>query len=216
VTGFDPAATIGFVEADSWAYTGMVPFNLAGLTSAKGGRAAMAAYLDTALGSFAGDHDYGWTGNEPSLELPWEYDYIGQPARTQQVVRQIQDEAWTDTPDGAGDGNDDLGGLSAWYVWSALGLYPMTPGTADLALGSPVFPRSVITLPTGRTLTVLGAGAAPDAPYVQSATWGGRPWDAAYAPPPALISGGTLRFTLGTSPATGWATGPAAAPPSYG
>jgi predicted alpha-1,2-mannosidase len=216
VPGFAPDATTGFVEADSLAYTGMVPFNLAGLTSAKGGRAAMAAYLDTALRSFARDYDYAWTGNEPSLELPWEYDYIGQPARTQQAVRQIQDEAWTDTPDGAGGGNDDLGGLSAWYVWSALGLYPMTPGTADLALGSPLFPRSVITLPAGRALTVLGAGAADGAPYVQSATWDGRPWDDAYAPPPALISGGTLRFTLGTSPATGWAAGPAAAPPSYG
>ncbi|HMH89584.1 MAG TPA: lectin [Streptosporangiaceae bacterium] len=216
VPGFAPAATTGFVEADSLAYTGMVPFNLAGLTSAKGGRAAMAGYLDAALRSFARDHDYAWTGNEPSLELPWEYDYIGQPVRTQQVVRQIEDEAWTDTPDGAGDGNDDLGGLSAWYVWSALGLYPMTPGTADLALGSPLFPRSVIALPTGRALTVLGAGAGAGAPYVQSATWDGRPWDDAYAPPPALISGGTLRFTLGTSPETGWATGPAAAPPSYG
>jgi predicted alpha-1,2-mannosidase len=215
VPGFDPDATTGFVEANSLVYTGMVPFNLAGLTSAKGGPAAMASYLDTALGSFAGDNEYGWTGNEPSLELPWEYDYVGQPARAQQVVRQIQDSVWTDTPGGAGDGNDDLGGLSAWYVWSALGLYPMTPGTADLALGSPVFPQSVITLPDGRALTVLGAGAADDAPYVQSATWGGRSWDAAYAPPAALISGGTLRFTLGTS-ATGWASGPAAAPPSYG
>jgi predicted alpha-1,2-mannosidase len=214
--GFDPDATTGFAEADSLTYTGMVPFNLAGLTSAKGGRAAMAAYLDTALRSFARDHNYAWTGNEPSLELPWEYDYIGQPARTQQVVRRVQDEEWTDTPDGAGDGNDDLGGLSAWYVWSALGLYPMTPGTADLALGSPLFPRSVITLPAGRALTILGDGAAPSAPYVQSATWGGRPWDDAYAPPSALISGGTLRFALGTRPATGWAADPQAAPPSYG
>src|SRR6202034_2939370 len=139
--------------------------------------------------------------NEPSLELPWEYDYLGQPARTQQVVRHIQDQDWTDTPGGAGDGNDDLGGLSAWFVWSALGLYPMTPGTADLALGSPLFPRSEITLRPGATLTVLGAGAAPGAPYVQSATWDGRPWNDAYAPAPSLTSGGTLRFTLGSAPA---------------
>jgi predicted alpha-1,2-mannosidase len=216
VPGFDPDATTGFVEGSSLTYTGMVPFNLAGLTSAMGGETAMAAYLSTALRSFDSDHDYAWTGNEPSLELPWEYDYIGQPAMTQRVVRQIQDEAWTDTPDGAGDGNDDLGGLSAWYVWSALGLYPMTPGTADLALGSPLFPHSVITLAGGRTLTVLGTGAADDAPYVQSATWDGRSWDDAYAPPSALARGGTLRFALGTTAGSGWATGPAAAPPSYG
>jgi predicted alpha-1,2-mannosidase len=213
--GFSPGSTTGFVEADSLVYTAMVPFNLAGLTRAKGGRAAMRAYLDTALRSFTGAHGYAWLGNEPSLDLPWEYDYIGLPARTQQTVRQVQDQIWTDTPGGAGDGNDDLGGLSAWYVWSALGLYPMTPGTADLALGSPVFPRSVIALSAGRTLSILGADAAAGAPYVQLATWDGRPWDRAYAPAAVLTSGGTLRFTLGASPASGWATGPTAAPPSY-
>jgi predicted alpha-1,2-mannosidase len=216
VPGFAPDSTVGFVEADSLAYTGMVPFNLAGLTSAKGGRAAMSAYLGTALRSFASGHAYGWTGNEPSLELPWEYDYVGQPSATQRVVRAIQDRVWTDTPGGAGDGNDDLGGLSAWYVWSALGVYPMTPGTADLALGSPVFPRAVITLASGRKLAILGAGAAADAPYVQSATWDGRSWDDAYAPSASLTSGGTLRFTLGTSPDPSWAAAPDAAPPSYG
>jgi predicted alpha-1,2-mannosidase len=213
--GFVPTSTTGFVEADSLVYTGMVPFNLAGLIRAKGGRAAMAMYLDTALRSFTGARGSAWLGNEPSLELPWEYDYIGQPARTQQTVRQIQDQLWSDTPGGAGDGNDDLGGLSAWYVWSALGLYPMTPGTADLALGSPAFPRSVLTLPSGRTLNLLGAGAATDAPYVQRATWEGRPWGQAYAPEAALSGGGTLRFTLGTSPASDWATKPGDAPPSY-
>jgi predicted alpha-1,2-mannosidase len=214
--GFAPAATTGFVEADARVYTGMVPFNLAGLTRAKGGRAAMSAYLGTVLRSFTGARGDAWMGNEPSLELPWEYDYIGQPARTEQTVRRIQDQLWTDSPGGAGDGNDDLGGLSAWYVWSALGVYPMTPGTADLALGSPVFPRAVLTLPAGRRLTILGAGAAAGAPYVRSATWNGRSWEDAYAPPAALARGGTLRFALGTSPAAGWATAPAAAPPSYG
>jgi len=215
VPGFSPASTLGFVEADSQVYTGMVPFNLAGLIRAKGGPAAMSAYLDTALSSFTGARGDAYMGNEPSLELPWEYDYAGQPARTQETVRQVQEQLWTDTPGGAGGGNDDLGGLSAWYVWSALGVYPMTPGTADLALGSPVFPRAQITLASGRTLSILGAGAAPGAPYVQSATWDGRRWDGAYAPLASLTSGGTLRFTLGSAPSR-WATGPDAAPPSYG
>jgi predicted alpha-1,2-mannosidase len=215
VPGFSPASTLGFVEADSWVYTGMVPFNLAGLIRAKGGAAEMSAYLDTALRSFTGAHGYAYLGNEPSLDLPWEYDYAGQPSRTQETVRQVQEQLWTDTPGGAGDGNDDLGGLSAWYVWSALGVYPMTPGTAGLALGSPVFPRAQVTLASGRTLSILGAGAAPGAPYVQSATWNGRRWTGAYAPPAALTSGGTLRFTLGLTPSR-WATGPDAAPPSYG
>ena len=214
--GFEPRSTSGFVEADSLVYTGMVPFNLAGLIQAKSGRAAMSDYLNTVLDNLTGADGDAWLGNEPSLELPWEYDYIGQPAQTEATVRQAEDELWTDTPDGNGDGNDDLGGLSAWYVWSALGLYPMTPGTSDLALGSPVFPRSVISLPSGRVLTVLGAGADPGAPYVESATWQGLPWDRARAPAQALADGGTLRFVLGTSPITDWATEPGAAPPSYG
>jgi predicted alpha-1,2-mannosidase len=214
--GFQPRSNSGFVEADSLVYTGMVPFNLAGLTHAEGGRKAMSNYLDTVLDSLTGAHGDAYLGNEPSLELPWEYDYIGQPALAQATVRQIEDGLWTDTPDGVGDGNDDLGGLSAWYVWAALGLYPMTPGTDDLALGSPLFARSVISLPSGRALTVLGAGAAPGAPYVESATWQGQPWDVAYAPTRALADGGTLRFSLGTRAVTGWATQPDAAPPSYG
>ena len=214
--GFAPRSTSGFVEADSLVYTGMVPFNLAGLIRAKGGPGAMEAYLDTVLGSLTGQDGDAWFGNEPSLELPWEFDYIGQPAQTQVTVRRVQDDLWTDTPGGAGDGNDDLGALSAWYVWSALGLYPMTPGTPDLALGSPAFPRAVITLPSRRMLTILGAGAAPDAPYVESATWQGHDWDKASAPGPALTAGGTLSFALGTRAVTDWATGAGAAPPSYG
>jgi hypothetical protein len=176
----------------------------------------MAAYLDSTLRSFTGAKGYSWMGNEPSIELPWEYDYIGRPYRTQATVREIQDQLWKDTPDGLGDGNDDLGAMSAWYVWSALGMYPMTPGTATLALGSPLFTQAQIALPSGNTLTINGSGAADNAPYVQSATWNGSAWNAAYAPTTAITSGGTLSYTLSTSPHTSWASSPSAAPPSYG
>jgi predicted alpha-1,2-mannosidase len=217
IGGFDPSNNNNqdFVEADSWIYTGMVPFDLAGLTAAKGGDAAMNAYLDTVLRSYTGANGYAWVGNEPSIELPWEYDYTGEPYQTQGTVRQIQDQIWTDSPSGLADGNDDLGAMSAWYVWSALGMYPMTPGTSDLALGSPMFTQAVVTLPSGSTLTINGNGAADNAPYVQSATWNGGSWDNAYAPASAITSGGTLTYTLGTSPDTSWAAGSAAAPPSY-
>jgi predicted alpha-1,2-mannosidase len=214
-TGFDPTSGTDFVEADSWIYTGMVPFDVAGLASAKGGDTAMAAYLGTTLRSFTGANGYAWMGNEPSIELPWEYDYIGMPYQTQETVREIQDQLWSDTPGGLGDGNDDLGAMSAWYVWSALGVYPMTPGTATLALGSPVFTEAQITLPSGNTLTIDGNGAADDAPYVQSATWNGSAWSDAYAPASAITSGGTLSFTLGTSADESWASSASDAPPSY-
>src|SRR5487761_1403626 len=215
VSGFDPVNTKNFVEADSWIYTGMVPFDLASLTAAKGGAAAMTAYLGTVLRSFSGANGYAAMGNEPSIGLPWEYDYVGQPYLTQETVRQIQDQLWSATPGGLGGGNDDLGTMSSWFVWSALGMYPMTPGTPALALGSPMFSQAVITLPSGSTLTIDGTGAADNAPYVQSATWNGAAWDNAYAPPSAITTGGTLGYTLGTTPNTSWASAPAA-PPSFG
>ncbi|MEU1163533.1 glycoside hydrolase domain-containing protein, partial [Streptomyces sp. NPDC005921] len=146
---------------------------------------------------------------------PWEYDYTGQPYKTQGTVRAIQDQIWSNTPGGLADGNDDLGAMSAWYVWSALGMFPETPGTSDLALGSPLFTQAVVTLPSGRTLTVNGNGAADNAPYVQSAAWNGTAWNNAYAPTTAITAGGTLDFTLGTTANTSWATAAGAAPPSY-
>ncbi|WP_328935820.1 MULTISPECIES: lectin [unclassified Streptomyces] len=213
--GFDPTSGTDMVEADSWIYTGMIPFNIGGLARAKGGNTAMSHYLDTVLRSYTGDQGYAWVGNEPSIELPWEYDYIGQPYKTQGAVRAIQQQIWANTPGGLADGNDDLGAMSAWYVWSALGMFPETPGTADLALGSPVFTQAVITLPSGKTLTINGNGAADNAPYVQSATWNGSAWNNAYAPTSAITAGGTLTYTLGTSANTSWATATSAAPPSY-
>ncbi|MFJ3415979.1 lectin [Streptomyces sp. NPDC086082] len=213
--GFDPTSGTDMVEADSWIYTGMIPFNIGGLARAKGGNTAMSHYLDTVLRSYTGDQGYAWVGNEPSIELPWEYDYIGQPYKTQGTVRAIQQQIWANTPGGLADGNDDLGAMSAWYVWSALGMFPETPGTADLALGSPVFTQAVITLPSGKTLTINGNGAADNAPYVQSATWNGSAWNNAYAPTSAITAGGTLTYSLGTSANTSWATATSAAPPSY-
>ncbi|HEV2635943.1 MAG TPA: lectin [Actinocrinis sp.] len=214
-TGFDPTSGNDMVEATSWIYTGMVPFDIAGLAQAKGGNTAMNQYLGTTLRSFTGANGYAWVGNEPSIELPWEYDYTGEPYQTQGTVRAIQDQIWTDAPSGLADGNDDLGEMSSWFVWSALGMYPETPGTADLALGSPLFTQAVVTLPSGNTLTINGNGAADNAPYVQSATWNGAAWNNAYAPTSAITSGGTLNYTLGTTANTGWAAAANQAPPSY-
>jgi predicted alpha-1,2-mannosidase len=212
--GFSPTSGNNFVEGDSWQYTPMVPFNLHGLSTAMGGDSAMATFLNTDLSSLTGANGYTDLGNEPSLNIPWEYDYIGRPSQTQSTVRKVQDQIWTNGPSGLA-GNDDLGEMSSWYVWSALGMYPETPGTSDLALGSPMFTQAQVTLPSGSTLTVNGSGAADNAPYVQSATWNSGAWNNAYAPSGALTSGGTLGFTLGTTANTSWASAASAAPPSY-
>ncbi|HWG22998.1 lectin [Actinospica sp.] len=214
LTGFNPSSGTDFVEGSSWQYTGMVNFNIAGLAAAAGGAANYSStYLDKTLSSLDGSNGYADFSNEPSLELPWEYDYTGQPYKTQAIIRQVQDQIWTNSPAGLA-GNDDLGEMSAWYVWSALGMYPETPGTSTLALGSPLFPKAVIKLPSGKSLTINGTGAAAAAPYVQSATWNSGSWTDAYTPTAALTKGGTLSFTLGTTPNTSWASLPTDAPPS--
>jgi len=214
--GFSPTSLTGFVEGDSWQYTGMVPFDVGGLATAMGGHAAMSRYLGAVLSGFHGSKysAIAAMGNEPSFELPWEYDYIGRPYATQRTVRAIQDKLWRNAPGGL-PGNDDLGAMSAWFVWSALGMYPMTPGTATLALGSPLFSSAVITLADGKTLTITGGGAATGRPYVHSATWNGKPWTRAYAPARAISTGGKLAFRLGSNADRGWADGSADAPPSY-
>jgi predicted alpha-1,2-mannosidase len=214
--GFSPTSGDNMVEGTSWQYTGMVPFNVRGLADAKGGNAAMVSYLDHVLAAYNGSGgDHADLGNEPSVELPWEYDYVGQPWKTQSVIRNVQNQLWPDSPTGWGVGNDDLGTMSAWYVWSAMGIFPETPGTADLALGSPQFTQVVITLSTGNKLTINAPQAATNAPYVQSATWNGANWNNAYLPPSAVTDGGTLALTLGTSANTSWATAASSAPPSY-
>jgi len=204
-----------WAEGNSWKYTPMVPFNAAGLVAAKGGPAAMGDYLDTHLqqvNEIAGPH--AWMGNEPSFGTPWLYNYIGQPYKTQQVVRRIQTELFGNRPDGLA-GNDDLGSLSSWYVWSALGFYPAVPGTADLVLGSPVFPEAVVRLQGGKTLTVSAPAAAAGSPYVQSMTVNGGDWNKSFLPPSLLTTGGSVSVVLGAAANTAWGSAVDAAPPSY-
>ncbi|MBN9620378.1 MAG: glycoside hydrolase family 92 protein, partial [Actinobacteria bacterium] len=211
---FDPGSSLGFVEGDSYQYTPMEPQDIAGAIAADGGNANWVAKLDglTAKITDIGPSNADF-GNEPSIEIPWEYDYAGAPYKTQGVVREIQQQIFTDAPAGIA-GNDDLGTMSAWYVWSALGFYPETPGTADLALGSPVFPKAVVHLASGKKLTIVGNGAAADAPYVQGLTVNGSSWSHAYLAPSVVSNGGTVTFTLGSTPNTGWASAAKDAPPS--
>uniref|UniRef100_A0AAU2VZZ4 Lectin n=1 Tax=Streptomyces sp. NBC_00008 TaxID=2903610 RepID=A0AAU2VZZ4_9ACTN len=214
--GFNPASSDQFVEGTSWQYTGAVPHNIRGLADAMGGNSKYVNYLDSVLSDFHGsDGSHADLGNEPSIELPWEYDYVGQPWKTQEIVRKVQDQLWPNDPAKWGVGNDDLGTMSAWYVWSAMGFYPETPGTSDLALGSPLFTHVDVTLGNGRHMVVNAPKAAGDAPYVQSATLNGADWNNAYLPADFATGGGTLDLDLGTGANTDWATAASSAPPSY-
>ncbi len=214
---------------------GCVPQNLRGLFDALGGNSAVVTKLDTFFTHLnAGrKQPYDWAGDEPSLGTPWEYDYAGAPWRTQDVVRRIATTLYGPTPNGE-PGNDDLGAMSSWYVWAALGLYPETPGRGELVLASPLFPHITVTLGNGRAIAISAPGASPTTPYVQGldvggvtspdgceAASGGAPASspAPYACPwlPSTVSqtGAQLDFTLGTTPDTAWGAAPADEPPSF-
>ncbi len=213
-TGFTPSTSTGFVEGTSAQYTPMEPFDIAGLAAADGGRANWIAKLDALTAKIKNpgplNADFG---NEPSVEIPWEYDYVGAPYKTQAVVRSIQQQIFTATPAGIA-GNDDLGAMSSWYVFSALGFYPETPGTADLALGSAVFPKAAVHLPSGNTLTISAPAASATNPYITSMTVDGASWAHAYLPPSVVTKGVAITENLSSAPNTDWATAAKDAPPS--
>jgi len=216
---FSPATPAGFVEGTSAQYTPMVPFALKTLITAGGGDAAWVTRLNGLMSNITSPGpENANLSDEPSMEIPWEYDYAGAPYLTQQNVREIEQELYSDTPAGE-PGNDDLGTLSAAYVWAELGFYPETPGTPVLALASPAFPRIVID---GKIrIDAPGAGGAAGAtgaaatnPYVHGLTVDGKPWNDAYVDFGALSHGATLSYDLASTPDPQWAASARSAPPS--
>jgi predicted alpha-1,2-mannosidase len=221
---YNPGSGAGFAEGDSHQYTWMVPQDPAGLAAAMGGPGRAAARLDRYLrqlngGAGATHTDHAVLGDEPSLGAPWLYDWLRRPYRTQATVRRALLTLYDAAPDGY-PGNDDLGTLSAWYVFGALGLYPALPGVPLLALGSPLFARARIALPHGRRATILAAARGrrgPAAsPYVSSLRLDGhaygRPW-ISYC---SLARGADLVYGLRRRPNRAWGASAAAAPPSFG
>jgi hypothetical protein len=155
-----------------------------------------------------------YLGNEPTLNTPWAYAYAGAPYKTQDIVRRALTTIFRPVPEGM-VGNDDLGEMSSWAVWAALGMYPEAPGRAELILASPQFPSTTITRGNGKTITINAPGASDSAKYVQSLRVNGTTSNRAWLPESFVANGGTLDFTLGTSPNTSWASAAADAPPSF-
>jgi predicted alpha-1,2-mannosidase len=209
----------GFEEGNAVQYTWAVPQNLAGLFGLMGGDAAAVSKLSTFFTRLNATRykPYDWAGNEPSMSVPYDFDYAGEPWRSQAVVRQIMTGLYHSAPVNE-PGEDDLGALSSWYVWSALGLYPETPGVADLAMTSPLFPKVRLHEGDGHSVTVIGSHA-PDT-FIESAklaigsghtkTWN-KPWISGAA----LTKGATLSVGLGLRPDKAWGAADADAPPSF-
>jgi predicted alpha-1,2-mannosidase len=211
-----PSDGEGFVEGSSAQYTLAVPQDPAGLFRALGGRAAARARLDTFFSKLnAGPASaHAFLGNEPTLGTPWLYDWAGEPFKAQAIVRRAMLRLYRASPGGY-PGNDDLGSMSSWWVLSALGLYPATPGTDLLAFNSPLFRRAVVRL-AGGTLRIDAPRAGPRHPYVHAVELDGHPRTKPWLRFRSLAGGGRLTFALGSRPDRRFGARPSDAPPSYG
>lgn len=180
----------GYKEGDPWVYTYFAPQDITGLIDRLGGPVFFCSRLDSALrdGRIVFD-------NETVEHIPYLFSYAGRPDLTQYWVRRIMDERYGDEPGGL-PGNDDLGALSSWYVFSALGLYPVCPGDPVYTLCAPVFRRAVLHLAGGRKLEILGG----EGPYVRGVRFNGESWRKAEVPHAMIVRGGRLNFVMGSSP----------------
>ena len=208
-TPFDPAGSSrDYTEAIAWQYRHYVPHDMRGYTDLMGGPGAVLASLDSLFadenrpetvhdGNITGLMGLYAHGNEPSHGTAWLYTCLGAPSESQRLVRRILEELYQPTPDGL-CGNEDCGQLSAWYVLSALGLYPICPGTGEFVLGAPLFPKATVTLPNGHKLVIVADH--PERPYVKEVLWNGKSVDRQFITYDELLQGGELSFRLSRKP----------------
>ena len=223
---FDPAAAgygSDYTEGDAWQYSWYEPQDIGGLIHELGGDQKLVAKLDAVFDSkvnpkeFANVEDitgligYYAHGNEPSHHIAYLYDYAGEPWKTQERLRQIMDSQYAPTPDGL-VGNDDCGQMSAWFIFTALGFYPVAPASNEYVIGRPFVKRATLTLPNGRHFTVVAERLSEANPYVGSVTLNGKPLNRVYIRQQEIMAGGVLRFVMQPQPNKRWGTSPAGRP----
>lgn len=209
-TPFDPAErTYEFItEGSPWHYTWYVPHDVAGLIELMGGREEFVNRLDVLF-----DEGEYWHGNEPSHQIAYMYAYAGAPWKTQKRVRDIIREEYSSGPGGL-SGNDDAGQMSAWYVFSALGFYPVAPGLPYYVIGTPLFEETTIRVDQDNRFVIRATKVSEENLYIQSATLNGQPFNRPWIKHSEITSGGVLEFTMGSEPNINWGATPEAAPPS--
>ena len=205
-------------ENNGWVYRWDVQHDIPGLIGLMGGSAAFVKKLDETFSTPLGRSKFEFyaklpdhTGNvgqfsmanEPSLHIPYLYDYAGAPWKTQKRIRQLLRTWFRDDLMGV-PGDEDGGGMTSFVVWSCLGLYPVTPGLAEYAIGSPVFPEAVVHLPGGKTFEIVAKGASEDNKYIQSATLNGEPLTRPFLSHDEVVKGGKLVFVMGNQPNKEW------------
>jgi predicted alpha-1,2-mannosidase len=223
---FDPIhAQYGsdYTEGNAWQYTWFVPHDPQALIDLLGGRERFVAKLDQLFALTVDPERFKQVeditgligqyahGNEPGHHTAYLYSYAGQPWHTQERIRQIMTTLYNETPQGI-PGNEDCGQMSAWYVFSALGFYPVAPGSLEYVIGTPRFPKAVIELAGGKTFTVVAENVSDGNLYIQSAKLDGKAYDKAFLRHEDLARGGTLTFAMGPKPNRSWASSRESAP----
>lgn len=226
-----------YTEMNAWAYTFHVQQDVAGLIDLMGGNANFVAKVDRLFteqyrgnppdGGPGGAKYYfqGWfpdmtglvgqysQGNEPTMHIPYLYDYAGQPWKTQRKVRELMKIWYNAGPFGI-PGDEDGGAVSSWYAFSAMGFYPVCPGQPSYEIGSPLFEESRITLAGGKVFTITARNVSAVNKYIQSAQFNGKPWNKPWFAHSDMAAGGSLVLEMGPRPNTAWGSAPDAAPPS--
>ncbi|MFS4417923.1 GH92 family glycosyl hydrolase [Maribacter sp. 2307ULW6-5] len=219
-----------FTEGNSLHYTWSVFHDIHGLMDLMGGEDDFVAMLDGVfdMPPKFDDSYYGFTiheiremqvmnmgnyahGNQPIQHMIYLYNYGGQPWKTQEKIREVLTKLYQPTPDGY-CGDEDNGQTSAWYVFSALGFYPVAPATGQYVLGSPLFDKVSLSLENGNTFSITTDNNGKGRPYIQSAQLNGKPFDQTFIATETVQAGGQLHFEMGGEPHTDWGTGPEAAP----
>ncbi len=191
-------------EASYKNYFWMVPFNLAGLITRIGGEKAAQLRLDSFFTRIDGSYNQEWfaSGNEPDFQVPWTYNWVGAPTKTQHIVKRIIREQYTNRPQGL-PGNDDLGAMGAWYVLANIGLFPVVPGVAGFSINSPSFPEINLHLAKG---ILKITGGSEDKTYISHATLNDQEWNSTWITLDQLSNGGRLNYTLTNDSIQTWGT----------
>lgn len=212
---FDPSeVNFNFTEANAWQYSGFAPQNIHNLIRLHGGPSAFVKHLDqlfSASTETTGREQADITGligqyahgNEPSHHMAYLYAFTPEASKGQARLRQIMDELYDDQPDGL-SGNEDCGQMSSWYVFSAMGFYPVTPGSDQYVLGTPLFPEIHLTLPNSEKFSVLAPGVSSEKPYVQSVKLNGEKLNRSYLLHSEIVNGGKLEFEMGSQAKDDW------------
>ena len=208
---FDPLSTIneGFIEGNAWNYTLFVPQDPTSLIKLMGGNKRFVGYLDSLFTMNLPDKYFAETeditrdgiignyvhGNEPSHHVAYLYNWTDKPWKTQERIRMILPRMYKPTPDGLG-GNDDTGQMSAWYIFSSIGFYPVAPGSVDYSIGSPSVRNATIQVGQGRTFNVVVKNQSEKNVYVQKMTLNGKPYNSLTITHQDIMNGGELVFYM--------------------